>query len=64
MAGIVLWIARAGIPLFASAFIVAGGALVIAVAMLLIGRARIGLTPRRTIAQFEKDAALMKDQAR
>jgi hypothetical protein len=63
-AGLVFLIARTGLPLFGSCFIVAGGSLVIAVALMLVARARIGLTPRRTIAQFEKDAALVKDQAR
>jgi hypothetical protein len=63
-AGVVFLIASEGVQLFWSCFIVAAGALALAVAMFLVGRSRIGLTPRRTLAQFEKDAALMKDQTK
>jgi hypothetical protein len=63
-AGLVLAIASAGLALFWSCFIVAGGFVVLAGLLALIARGSAGLTPKRALAQLDKDAKMTRDMAK
>jgi hypothetical protein len=64
LTGMAVWMSQHGWSAVAADVIVGVGALVVTVALLSVGLSRLrfeALKPRRTLAQFQRDAAVAKD---
>jgi Putative Actinobacterial Holin-X, holin superfamily III len=64
VAGVVFVVASFGLAMQWSCFIVAAALIILAIVLLLVARARAGLTPERFLAQVRKDVRIAKEQAR
>jgi cytochrome c biogenesis protein CcdA len=64
MVGVALVIATTGLALFWCFFIVAGGLILLALALALVGKGSIGLTPERSVEQMKKTVNMAREQVR